>query len=234
MQLARQNKTTSDLSMTTLMHDQQPRRYATRMLCNGLRYPGLLKESWHNLPTSIQKRFIKTAPPRDVLIYHGRIHETRMSRLGYWLCRLCLLIGSPLPQNATARGPATVIVREAKNFNGQFWTRIYPGPGNLPQVITTLKRFDGPTGLEEWISEHLGISLSLRCGAKSLTFTSDDYFYRLWKWRLTLPRWLSPGELVITHRETGPRRFRYTLSLQHRWFGELVYQTAIFEEVVQC
>ncbi len=199
-----------------------------------IRYPSLLAEDWKTLPLSLQTRFVKTIPARRSLIFQGRIHKTRLTKLGSLLSHLCKLIGSPLPLSANCRGSATVIVTEAKHFNGQYWTRIYPSRKQFPQVIQSIKRFDGPTGLEEQISSHIGMALNLKPGEKSLTFSSDHYYIRLSGRRYRLPECLTPGQLTVTHTETGPRRFRYTLSLKHRLFGELVYQTAIFEEVHQC
>jgi len=149
------------------------------------------------------------------------------------LARLTTIIGSPLPLEHGARGPATVIVREATEFNGQYWTRVYPTSGALPQVIQSAKKFSGPTGLEEMISPHIGVALRLKARRDSLTFTSHAYFIQLAGRRFTIPGLLAPGAMTVTHKQSGQHRFRFTLELTHPLFGELVFQTGIFEELQQ-
>lgn len=202
-------------------------------IAKSLRYPALLGRHWRILPPAIQRRFMKYTDPRKALIYQGRVHETRLSRLGRLFARLTAVIGSPLPLEPGARGPATVIVREATTFNGQYWTRVYPTSRAMPQVIQSAKKFAGPTGLEEMISPRIGVALVLNAHRDSLTFTSHSYFIRLAGRRVPIPRLLSPGKMTVTHRQTGQRRFRFTLELTHPLFGELVFQTGIFEELPQ-
>ncbi len=198
-----------------------------------LRYPALMGEQWKRLPSSIQQRFLKWSPERKVIIYRGRLLETRFSFFGACLSSLCGVIGSPLPMRDNIRGPATVIVQETKQLDGQIWTRIYPRAGKVPQVIQSVKMFHGPTGLEEMISPYLGISLVLQAEHDRLSFISKQYFIKLFNKRIGLPGWLSPGKLTITHKGLGTKRFRFTLELKHKILGELVYQTAIYEELEQ-
>lgn len=204
---------------------------STLRLQRALRYPALLSENWQTVTPTIQQRFLKSADHRGVTIYQGRIQKTHLSTAGALLSRLCRLIGSPLPHANDVKGPATVIVREAKEFNGQYWTRIYPSRNQFPHVIQSIKKFGGPTGLEEQISNRLGVALTLKPGTKSLSFISDHYYLKAGRRRIKIPAIFSPGRLTVCHRETGPKRFRYTMSLHHKWFGELIYQTAIFEEL---
>ncbi len=200
-------------------------------LLKSLRYPVILGKDWNELPHSIQQRFVKPQSPRKVVIYRGRIYKTRVSFLGLVLAKLSKLIGAPLPLNNKIRGPATVEVREARDFSGQYWTRIYPSNSHFPQTIKSIKRFAGPTGLEELLSKRVGIALNVKVAQNKLFFHSDHYFFLLRNKRISLPGFLSPGALTIEHKETGPHKFRYTFSLRHGVFGELIYQTAIFEEI---
>jgi len=199
-------------------------------LLKSLRYPALLGQDWNELPPSIQQRFVKPHSSRRVVIYRGRIYQTRVSFLGLVLAKLSKLLGGVLPLSKKVRGAATVEVREARDFSGQYWTRIYPSNSHFPQTIKSIKRFAGPTGLEELLSKRVGIALNVKVDRKRLFFHSDHYFFLLWNQRIALPGFLSPGELTIEHKEAGPQKFRYTFTLHHAVFGELIYQTAIFEE----
>ena len=65
---------------------------------------------------------------------------------------------------------------------------------------------------------------------RALVFKSVRYFIDLRWLRLTLPRWLSPGSLTVTHSEIDEAHFAFTLQLVHPWLGPLIHQRAVFEE----
>ncbi len=202
-------------------------------VCKTLRYPVLVGDQWATLPKSIQNRFVKWTQNRNVILYQGRLLETRFSKLGRLLSSFCWLIGNPLPDKNNVRGPATVIVRECRKTNGQIWTRIYPRKKRVPQVIQSIKRFEGETGLEEMITKSIGIALTLEAKPDRLNFISDHYFVKLGKKKIKIPKILTPGRLCVSHKEAGPKRFRFSLTLTHNFWGELIFQTAIFEEIEQ-
>jgi len=41
---------------------------------------------------------------------------------------------------------------------------------------------------------------------------------------------LSPGRMEVVHREERDGRFSFTLTVRHRWFGELIHQVAFFRD----
>lgn len=202
----------------------------TTALNKSLRYPLVVGEDWKTLPQSIQTRFIKWRPNRTVTLYQGRVLETRFNLAGRLLSLLSGLFGQPLPRLDVSRGPATVIVRETTGYEGQIWTRIYPRENNPPQVIQTIKKFSGKTGLEEMITPNIGIGLRVKVSKGQLLFQSDNYFISLFGKKLIVPALLTP-EMKITHKEAGLKRFRFTLEIKHPFLGEMIYQTALFEEV---
>ena len=121
-------------------------------------------------------------------------------------------------------------VTEDPAFAGQFWTRIYGRRRGFPQVISSSKRFAGPTGLEEQVGGGIGIALRVEVEDGALHFLSDHYFLMLRGRRLRLPRFLSPGALRVSHIDCNNGLFAFVLALRHPWFGELVHQTAMFRE----
>jgi hypothetical protein len=156
--------------------------------------------------------------------------ECRLSAAGWLLAQLGRLIGAPLPLSGDADVPACVSVTEDPSFAGQFWTRIYGRRRGFPQVISSSKRFCGPTGLEEQIGGGFGIALRAEVANGALHFLSDHYFLMVRGRRLRLPRWLSPGALRVSHVDCNHGLFAFVLELRHPWFGELVHQTAMFRE----
>jgi hypothetical protein len=77
-----------------------------------------------------------------------------------------------------------------------------------------------------------GVAMPLRLSVEegALIFRSSSYGLRLGRFRMPLPRWLSPGALSVTHRETGADAFEFALNLQHSLFGELLRQSGRYRD----
>lgn len=94
-----------------------------------------------------------------------------------------------------------------------------------------MKRFQGPTGLEEYVGAGVGMALRVTVEDRALVFRSAHYFLSLGAYRVPLPDLLSPGTMEIVHRDLG-HEFAFELTLTHRLFGRLVHQLAYFKECV--
>ncbi len=187
--------------------------------------------TWDTLPDAIRTRFSKRLRQGNSIAYHGVVTRMQMSWLGFCLAHAARLVGAPLPYDIRSVGhPAAVVVTEDVASNGQFWIRQYGRRGAFPQTIHSSKRFNGPTGLEEYIGFGIGMALTVEATPTALLFRSDHYFLQFLGLRLRLPRWLSPGALVIGHHEMGNGRFTFSLSLRSHWFGNLVRQEAVFRD----
>lgn len=197
-----------------------------------LRFRALLGEAaWARLPPAVQKRFSKRLKPGAVVLYAGEVTETRLSRAGKLLSFLARVIGAPLPLDNGMTGSAVVAVTEDTRLGGQVWTRTYARPsGRFPQVIHSAKCFLGPTGLEEHVGYGFGMSLAVSEENGALAFRSTRYFLAIGRFRFTLPRWIEPGAIEVIHRDEGGGAFVFSLALRHRWWGELIAQTARFRD----
>ena len=196
-----------------------------------LRFRALLtSEAWAALPFAVQKRFSKRLQDGATVVYIGRVTAMRFSVLGFILAQLFRLIGAPLPIFRDTQTPATVTVTEDKRSGGQIWTRIYGRKQGFPQVIHSVKRFRGPTGLEEYIGRGIGMALEISVEGGALVFRSAHYFFEAGRKQFKIPRWLTPGDITVTHRETSPTAFLFTLDLAHPVFGTLVRQEALYSE----
>lgn len=189
------------------------------------------EEAWARLPEQVRARFSKRLNAGDVALYRGRVNETTMSRLGRLLSFVMRIVGSPLPTMNGATGPAVVIVTEEPSLGGQRWLRIYERPGQKPQMVQSIKRFRGATGLEEYVGAGITMQLALTEEDGALVFRSGRYLVRLGDIALTLPRWLAPGRMTIVHRQQSDGSFAFTLTLQHAVFGRLLYQAVDFRDV---
>ena len=197
-----------------------------------LRFRALVgEEAWARLPEATRARFGKRISGSAAVVYAGEVVECRFSALGWLLAQLGRLIGGPLPLSRDADMPACVTVTEDPTFEGQFWTRIYGRRRGFPQVISSSKRFAGPTGLEEQIGGGLGIALRVEVDNGALHFLSDHYFLKLGRLRLRLPRWLAPGRMRVSHIDCKHGLFAFVLRLDHPLLGTLVHQTAMFRDM---
>jgi hypothetical protein len=200
------------------------------ILCD-LRFRALLSdEDWERLPLATWRRFSKRLADGKTAIYVGEVVEVRFSRIGWCMAQLARLIGGPLPIRADTRVPSIVTVTEDAGTGGQIWTRIYGRSRGFPQVIHSSKRFAGPTGLEEYVGFGVGMTLRMLVDGQALLFRSAGYFLQLGRLRLSLPAWLTPGVLTVTHTDLGSGEFRFTLEIIHPRFGMLIHQSAVFRE----
>ena len=122
-----------------------------------------------------------------------------------------------------------------REHGDQFWTRVYARPGTgFPQIIRSLKRFSGRTGLEERVCGGWGVNfamaLAVRAERRKLTFVSAGYLVQTGRLRLALPGWMTPGTLSVTHEDLGRGWFAFELRLVHPLAGELLYQRSVFAD----
>ncbi|MCB1484919.1 MAG: DUF4166 domain-containing protein [Hyphomicrobiaceae bacterium] len=208
-----------------------PRAPETESL-GDIRFRALLgAKQWNMLPPAVQRRFSKRVAAGRTVVYKGTVTSISFSRVGYVFAQVLRIIGSPLPLSRAAGQPTVVTVTEDAASGGQFWTRLFVRERGFPQVIHSVKRFAGPTGLEEAVG--FGLVMALRLSVSSqgaLVFTSAGYALRIGRFRLGLPSAFTPGSLTVTHQEIDATTFRFTLTLAHVVLGTLVHQEAVYNE----
>jgi hypothetical protein len=201
------------------------------------RFRSLLSPAdWAALPDAVRARFSAKPKVGEGAIFRGRTTRLHMNAAGRILATLARLIGAPLPVDERCdKRDAVVAVTDAAGGEGQVWTRLYARPDGFPQAIHSMKKFAGPTGLEEHVVDTklfgLGMTLRLSVGGGALYFSSDDFFVRIARWRFRLPAALAPGAMVIGHHDLGAGRFLFTLALTHKLFGLMIAQETAFEDM---
>jgi hypothetical protein len=189
-------------------------------------------EDWGRLPLAVWRRFSKRLADGSTMVYVGEVDEACSSRAGWWLAQAARLIGGPLPTGTETGVPMIVTVTEDAAAGGQIWTRICARRAGFPQVIHSSIRFAGPTGLEEYVGFGVSMALRISVAQEALVFRSVDCSLELGRLRLPLPKWLTTGDLTVTHRDLGGGAFRFTLEINHPRFGLLIRQSAVFREPV--
>ncbi|MFM9937904.1 MAG: DUF4166 domain-containing protein [Hyphomicrobiaceae bacterium] len=191
----------------------------------------MTREAWARLPAVVRHRFTEPLATSGQRTFAGHVIHTAHSRAGQLLARLAHLVGGPLPDTHGATGRSTVVVTRDDILGGQIWSRTYARPGRMPQTINSVKRFAGPTGLEEYLGSGLIMRLTLHEDAGELVFRSAGYDVAFAGIRWALPRLATPGTCIIRHRDEGGGWFTFTLTLDHPWLGRLVEQVAVYEEI---
>jgi len=200
-------------------------------LLDDFRFHALLPdEEWGRLPLATWRRFSKRLADGKTVVYVGEIDEACFSRIGWWLAQVARVIGGPLPTRAETQVPMIVAVTEDAASGGQIWTRICARRHGFPQVIHSSKRFAGPTGLEEYVGYGVSMALRISVEHEALLFRSVGCAVQIGRLRLPLPKWLTPGDLTVTHADLGGGAFRFSLEIVHPRFGPLIRQSAVFRE----
>jgi hypothetical protein len=203
----------------------------SELLLDDHRFRALLSdEDWGRLPLAVWRRFSKRLAGGRTVVYVGEVEESFHSRAGCWLAQIARLFGGPLPTGTETRVPMIVTVTEDAASGGQVWTRICARTHGFPQVIHSAKRFEGPTGLEEYIGSGISMALRLSVEHEGLYFRSAGYFLCFGKLRLPLPERFTPGDLTVSHTDLGGGTFRFTLEIVHPRLGLLLRQSAVFRE----
>jgi hypothetical protein len=194
------------------------------------RFAKLAGASWPQLPAPIRRRFSRHLGDGERVVYLGEVASTRLTLMGRFIAQLARVVGAPLPLEASCRVAVTVVVTGCPRLGGQVWSRIYERISALPQVIQSVKRFGGATGLEEIVGGGVGMRLALSVRDRALVFKSAGYFIRLGGMEISLPNWLTPGVIEVVHREESSGQFSFSLSVRHPWAGEVIDQIAFFRE----
>lgn len=228
---------------TRILHPEEPRNarlHEGSGLATDARFQNLLPDAdWRALPVAVRARFSAKPKIGAGAIFRGRTTSLRMNLAGRLFALLARLVGAPLPiDDHSDQCDAIVAVTDAPRGQGQVWTRLYARRDGFPQAIHSMKKFAGPTGLEEHVVDGrffgAGMSLTLSVAGAALYFASDRYFVRILRWRFFLPNALAPGAMVIGHNDLGQGRFVFTLTLRHPAFGLMIEQESVFEDMEAC
>lgn len=100
----------------------------------------------------------------------------------------------------------------------------------FPHVIHSSKRFQGLTGLEEYVGGGFDMALRIEVDGRALLLKFAHYFLMLGSSRLRLPRSFSPGDLTVTHHAVDTDTFEFILHVEHAVFETQLHQRAIFKD----
>jgi len=196
-----------------------------------LRFRALLGEhDWCALPEPVRARFSKHAGLGETTVFAGIVTGIERSLAGRLLAQAARSIGAPFPLSSDTGVASVVTLTEDGARGGQTWSRLYARRSKTPQIIHTTKLFAGPTGLEERVGRGVGMTLTVSAEDGALVFRSREFFLEIAGVRMVLPRWLTPGSIVVRHSEEKDGWFSFDMDVEHPLFGRMIHQHAIFKE----
>jgi uncharacterized protein DUF4166 len=181
---------------------------------------------WFSLPHAVRARFAEHAASAE---YQGTFDEVRASFAGKLLAVCCRLLGTPVAPFTGTNVPATVNVFATPD-GGTAWQRIYRFPRRRPCVVESIKRLSREGSLVEALPAGMHMALDVYARDGVLHFVSTGYYVELGGLRIRLPDWLPPGITHVQHIDLGDGTFRFTMSVRHRWLGEVFWQSGRFRD----
>ncbi|HUQ09162.1 MAG TPA: DUF4166 domain-containing protein [Steroidobacteraceae bacterium] len=194
------------------------------------KHPGLWhvlgSAAWLRLPAAVRARFTEDAPDAT---YAGAFEVVSASALGRFFAWLGALVGTPVVPRTGEHVEARVEVRARRD--GIEWRRHYRW-GNRVDVVTSTKVVEDGRLIER-LPACLNMPLDVREENGVLVFESRGYYFEfrmgeLFRLRLPLPAFFSPGQTRVEHVDLGNGWFRFTLIVTHPWFGQMFFQTGRF------
>ncbi len=194
--------------------------------------PALLgPRSWARLPLAVRNRFATPVRAGCTVTYHGTMHKVRASSIGKALAWLARFAGSPVAHLTGTDVPCQVNLYHDNRRGGTVWERVYQFGAKTVYARTTKKAASDGTSLECFGSAlgfGTGMTLDILEADAALHFVSRNFFIQLLGWRILLPEFLNPGQLVVTHRDLGDGAFQFLMTVTHPGLGEILFQDGTF------
>lgn len=188
-------------------------------------------DAWLRLKPAIRKRFGCDAQLGNTHLYCGKMHRVDASYIGLLMAHTARLIGSPMAWSRGQDIPCDVITFDDPDRPGGIvWERHYYFASDKKQIARTTKIVSENEGLLECFGKHFGMKLKLEEAEGALHFVSTKFYLQLFGKRISLPNFLSPGTLRVTHRDLGSDQFQFVLEVDHPVFGQLAFQDGYFKE----
>lgn len=192
-------------------------------------YRELLGDSaWQRLKPEIRGRFSVKPKRGRRQHYVGVMQRIELSFLGWLFAQFCRLIGTPLAPHTGKDVPMGIRLERDESLGGVAWIRGYNFPGRARLDVRSTKFTSGPREL----TEHIGCGFSMRMHLRErdgdLYFISHGYDVELFGHSLRIPHRLTPGKTIVSHEQIEGERFRFTLAVDHPWFGRTIWQEGEF------
>ena len=194
----------------------------------GLRFSDVLSkelgsEAWEQLEPAIARRFSPRISGSRALCFRGSMQWVYCSPIGRMIASL-LKNFHVLPKNCARHQPFDFTISQK---NGVIQKQRRYGLGQEDCFTFTSLFYDNPQ-LHEEFAGGLGMYLGLAVKRGSLLFRDRAYFFRIGRWRMSLPRWLTVGRFELLHKNISDKEFQIIIRVNHPLLGTLFYQRGEF------
>jgi len=211
------------MEQVTTLPGPTPRALAGDGVRHGLR-DVLGLAAWNRLPEAVRERFGDAGASTN---YAGAFEVVQASALGQVFAWLGTLFGTPVAPKAEPNVAARVLVHP--DARGVAWDREYHWANGTRTVVRSTKVVTGDGFLIEMLPARLCMPLDTYEEGGVLHFVSRGYYFDLGLGlKLWLPEFLSPGITHVEHIDLGHGWFRFTMTVTHRHFGTVFFQTGRF------
>ena len=186
----------------------------------------VLGARWQFLHPDIRARFT-LAPGATQQSFAGTMDEINRSAIGWAIARLIAFV-QVLPSARARDVPFEFNLSPAADA-GWIKERLYYF-SNGRFEFRSVMRVEHTGELIEQFPYGLGMKIKLAAGDDTLYFRDDGYFLCAGKRRLPLPRWLTVGRFVLTHKNIDRDNFTVEINLEHPLLGRLFHQRGRFRQ----
>jgi hypothetical protein len=183
-------------------------------------------DGWWRLAPDIRRRFGEHPTATRPIRYAGVMHTVRCSTPGWLIAQVARLIGTPFATFGGAEIPVAIRLRHG-GARAVVWEREYRRAAGTETVVST-KRLGDDGALHECVGGGFGMRLAVFEAGGALHFLSLRYFWSVGSFTLWLPALLTPGTTHVIHEDLGDGRFRFRMTIKHRWLGMLFEQDGVF------
>ena len=115
---------------------------------------------WHALPGTVRARFDGTQGKLTEKIHADVMSEVRASRIGVWLAKLCVLMGTPIVPMAGRNAPVFVRLFHVPKCASIAWERLYRFPDHPTLAVRSTKMLNQEGALIEFLG--FGLCMPLK------------------------------------------------------------------------
>ena len=180
--------------------------------------------NWSSLGDSVRDRFDGSIPH---LTFRCEEVRTDGTATGCYIIRFMRFLGTAFP--APGQHRAADIHVDLIEPGRRSWRRGYYDQRGRSLRLDTVKSEKG--NLIEERSGFLSIILKPEIGDKGLVLTSERFDLTFGPVRIPLPKILTPGRLVVEHRDEGDGRFVFDMRLVNTRLGEIFVHRGEFKDI---
>lgn len=186
-------------------------------------------QAWSRLHPAVQRRFSN----HNLRVCYPGEMTVRDTFIGKFFALLTLPFGRPLPIAKLRHYKARVEVFPDTS-GGVVWRRDFLRADKTPLRIESVKQLGVDGNLLECVRSGplgaVGMGLKIYEDMGGLCFESLYYFLALGRLRIPMPNFLTPGTTLVRHDDEGGGKFRFSLTMTHKYFGVTIHQEGLFED----